>query len=238
MGLQGTRRRCDDPYRCGRSGTFHTVESGAGPRGNAHIGVAVSFDATYVRLQDIVEVQVPPRGQLRGRAVGARVRQGDAIDIMVYSIYYPPSSPAHDELYKALNDWVRVKLLELPQRCTPIVLTDVNVRMGIEQNTEFPAAIGGTDLERTSRHSHLFAAMLTETFLVAVNTVYTTGPTYYSTMHASSSRIDYICIPRCMVTTGVRWVTIPEGAAAELQLVRSRHKADHRPVIAALPIRL
>lgn len=53
---------------------------------------------------------------------------------------------------------------------------------------------------------------------------------------ASSSRIDYVSVPRGMLHGSVRWVKVDDQAAAQLQFIQSRYRAGHVPLLVAIQL--
>eukprot|EP00972_Heterocapsa_arctica_P067187 9915122-Heterocapsa_arctica.AAC.1 len=73
--------------------------------------------------------------------------------------------------------------------------------------------------------------MLEELGMCAVNTFYNSGPTFWSHQFATTSRIDFICVPKAFLNSGrvlAVWVDIDKGDRS--QLIRSSLRADHRPL--------
>lgn len=62
------------------------------------------------------------------------------------------------------------------------------------------------------------------------------GDTYYAVSSASSSRIDFVSVPRGVLLGALRWVKVDDQAASQLQLIRSRYRADHVPLLVALQL--
>eukprot|EP00972_Heterocapsa_arctica_P025347 3733726-Heterocapsa_arctica.AAC.1 len=85
----------------------------------------------------------------------------------------------------------------------------------------------------------MFRNLLEEHDLCSVNMFYPVGPTYWSHLSTSTTRIDFICMPRAYLDAGrILSCHVDVRAGDRLQLIRSTTRADHRPLIVRADITL
>ena len=69
--------------------------------------------------------------------------------------------------------------------------------------------------------------------LAAANTVFDCGPTWYG--RQSASRIDFLRVPRTLVTLITRCVVL-KGMGRRLQHASTKYRFDHFPLLVTLPM--
>lgn len=147
-----------------------------------------------------------------------------------------PSVPDHDKVYKELAAWVHDKAMRLPTRCAPVVCGDANVRMSYAQTVAHPHQIGRVVMaSAANRHSEVYANLMHDCDLCPANAWRSAGDTYYSVGSSSSSRIDYVSMPRGVLHGALSRVKVDDQAAPHLQLIRSRYRAGHVPLTCSSP---
>ena len=93
------------------------------------------------------------------------------------------------------------------------------------------ACVGDAEPEVEGWAGSNVRSFLEDTGLAAINTHWTTGPTFFSGSSGYSSRVDHICLPAAAVSEGKVsscWAMEEEGMQS--QLIRSVFKTDHFPV--------
>ena len=177
------------------------------------------------------QIYEPPE-DIAGRAGAIRVTRPD-IDSLFVVFYFAPdtSSKEHKKVSQKVAKWVTTLVLKMPKRCAVFFGCDINGKIGIEANgLDFYPNLGKISPDKENFNGTLFRELLVNTSFAAVNTHYTTGPTYYSD-RGNGSRIDYIGTCASMVTTRkVSKVSVLSKSGDRLQKARAYGRNDHRPI--------
>lgn len=184
----------------------------------------------------------PTISAIFGRASAVRIKIGSAIDFAVISAYPPPKSGyrSREVFADAVWDWVASYLDRLPRRCTPIILTDANAKLGQDIHAaygELAGPAGPFPCDSSNERGWLFAKFLESHSLCAVNTFVSTQPTSWAASSTSQSCIDYVCVPKAMIAD-IKVAKVLHSTGARLQLIKHKGFADHHPLLVKLPINL
>ena len=82
--------------------------------------------------------------------------------------------------------------------------------------------IGNIEQQRENANGKLFREFLTDAKLVAVNTHFGCGPTYYG--EKSNSRVDYVCYSSSTFTRDVKKCSVWQQPGDRLQPIQTFHK--------------
>lgn len=124
---------------------------------------------------------------------------------------------------------------ELPSRCVPCLLGDINAKVGQEPvgngvlAVTDSSCIGPWNPEVQNENGHKFHEFLQRHYMSAVNTFHNAGPTYFGIVAGYTSRIDHICLPSCLLGR-VQRCCVWHKTGDNLQLVAAPGKRDHRPL--------
>ena len=242
--LQGTRKFTgDDPCLRTRTKDFVHFDFGYAHGGNAHTGVQIAIHRRHIGEQSVKQIAYPDQKYLRGRIGCVRV-VGPRFDHTYIAAYLPPDtgSARAQRDYTKCVEWLEKFVMGLPARTVPIVGIDANDKLGLVPSPGGDAPlehenVGEFYRERQRPRSDVFLSFLKTTDLIALNTFYNTGATYFSaTSETYSSRIDYVLIPYSYFLGRehlyVAWVDHHKGD--RIQMIKGPRPIDHRPMFPKL----
>lgn len=194
------------------------------------------------RAADAVSVSFPNVYSLRGRFGAVRTKRGTSLDATFVSMYAPPAGTGQDSEAAKLLDYAAKFMYGLPSRTWSIVGMDANCRLGCAEAGDVDAvrvssAVGLCEPDAEGDRGAQFRRFLEAQHLVAVNTFFPAGRTYYSALQASSSRIDFLVLPRGLLNQ-VRTCVVDHQIGDQLQLIPSVYRADHRPLVVTVGLEL
>eukprot|EP00959_Pyramimonas_sp_CCMP1952_P295833 6188037-Pyramimonas_sp.AAC.1 len=175
------------------------------PYSNNSCGTLVAF-GPHFREEDVKQIWGSPE-LAPGRALAVRVKHGPA-DLCAVCLYYPPipsksrnkKRAGYFQTVKILNSWLDSVLGSLPVRCVPFVYADINdglggrMHKGSFQDFE-SSAVGTSTVEKLPGGAgEGFRELLERHHMFAANTRSRVEMTFFG--NHSSSRIDYVCLPR------------------------------------------
>ena len=208
---------------------------GKGQLTNSHAGVQLCLKRRMLCERNVVQVlSIPP--ELQGRGGALRVKRADA-DFCFIVCYFHPSSnqPYPTRVNSALWKWVDTVVSQLPARCVPCVLGDINAKVGKEGVGDGLFALsdnnnlGPCNPEIQNHNGEQLHTFLHTHFMSAVNTFHPVGPTYFGIVAGYTSRVDYICLPTSLLGS-VQNCCVWHATGDDLQLVAAPGKRDHRPI--------
>ena len=89
--------------------------------------------------------------------------------------------------------------------------------------------IGNMEPQRENANGKLFREFLTDAKLVAVNTHFGCGPTYFG--EKSNSRVDYVCYSSSTFARDIKKCSVWLNSGDRLQPIQTFRRKDHRPVV-------
>lgn len=198
------------------------------------------FAGGRFRESDVCKVFDPPRG-LRGRCGAIRLRRG-ATDILAVGLYMPVK-PNHStgmrgwrRTFRTIFEWARSVIQSAPQRCIPLVGLDLNSALEPELRGRFPRCVGPcAGGGRVNEQGVAFCEMMRSESMTAVNTHFSAGATYFGVREFSRTRIDFLVAPSSLLVK-VSAVRVLDGAGRSLQMISSRHRRDHYPMVALVDV--
>lgn len=169
-------------------------------------------------------------------------------DVAVFVLYFPAcggaasangAASAAGRAAALLLDWVREVMRSLPLRALPVILTDLNSKLGLDDEgaPADPRLVAPHDAGAPVWQGHRFMELLESEGMYVANAERPLGPTYYGADPSAKSRIDYVCLPQ-PARAIVRGVRLLHAAARDLQLIPDSRHRDHIPVEASLTIDL
>lgn len=200
-----------------------------GKHSNKSCGVHLCLNTSLFAQQYFNAVYSPPT-KLAGRGGAVRYIL-PFLDICFITWYAAPNpnSTIDRETNVMLCEWLSRVIGKLPKRCFVVFSCDCNGHVGItEEQMECMPAIGDYDQAKENFHGKVFRQLLQDTGMVAVNTHFPVGDTYYG--DNTSTRVDYIGIKEAHFPDVVEECFIPEAKADRLQHIRIQGKRDHRPI--------
>eukprot|EP00929_Paragymnodinium_shiwhaense_P064999 TRINITY_DN32632_c0_g1_i1.p1 TRINITY_DN32632_c0_g1~~TRINITY_DN32632_c0_g1_i1.p1 ORF type:complete len:435 (-),score=25.74 TRINITY_DN32632_c0_g1_i1:238-1542(-) len=237
--LSGTKvqQRDGAPFHVGALDTHRCIHFGYGRgKGTNHsAGICICWKKTLCQTNRITQIFHPPK-LLQGRGGAIRVKQHNR-DMLFICAYPPPiTDRSSREVSQKVYGWIDQLLKDCPRRCTPVVGLDANGRVGLESlpgnksdvvytNSQ---TIGTTDAEVENFNGQLLKQTMTRHFMSVANTFHAAGPTYHGI--ASSSRIDYVCIPTGL-RVHIQRCEVWNRSGDRLQYFQKNARRDHRPVV-------
>eukprot|EP00971_Amphidinium_carterae_P352980 6492786-Amphidinium_carterae.1 len=210
---------------------------------NKSCGCMLAVEKRLFPPRSLVQTWTPP-ARIQGRGGAARFRTRGLLDICFMVVYCPvPSSDPDGQVLSCLLAWLGKVIDALPARCMPVLMMDANCHVGLERVDNSWLLSSGRDCvgvygaERQSANATGVLELLNTHRMLLVNTFLQSGcgPTYFSS--TSSTRVDYIAVPRCMLTR-VSNCTVWRRTGHRLQLAESARNLDHAPVAIELDVRL
>jgi len=210
--------------------------------GAAHrcAGVAILLSKKRFKTAQIRKVWTFPSVQGRLGAVRLKSRMFDFTFIVAY---FPvdDGKKIKRNLYVKLCGEIRKLLEQLPCRTVPILFTDANAHTGHRYadgawSMGYSDSIGGYAHAKENFNGKAFTDLLEYNHMVAANTFFFADPTFYSGDGGHSSTVDYVCIPKDMLSQTNDCSTNTE-LGVPLQLVKSNRRVDHFPVSLKLKYR-
>ena len=244
--LQGTNVRHSGENCTQQNYKNHVWYDWGAPSGkqNTSGGVAIILRSRVFQPKNVARVYCPPDA-LQGRFGAIRLRRGD-LDLCVISMYMytEPQKQSQQErnlrLWRYLDDFIS----KLPHRCTPLLCLDANAHVGLvrgpggEWGSLQSTAVGSFFPEPQNFNGGLFLSILEKHFLVAANTFFEVGPTFYGPPpRRHATRVDYICVPASCLQTVAR-CHVQYKAADRLQIICDSARRDHVPLQMEITLRL
>ena len=166
--------------------------------------------------------------KLQGRAGAVRYR-APSVDVLFIVLYLPQSRMENKHTTVELLTWASELVATMGHRVLPVVFTDANARLGYVRGAlDSSGAVGPCEPDEENLNGELFRQFLEAQHLIAVNTHYESGCTFYGN-HGHASRIDYIAIPQAMLPV-VQRCEVWGRAGDALQIIQCARRRDHRPL--------
>ena len=223
--IQGTQRRTNEQVVQYTIPGFNIIEWGCSTHSGKSAGLVIAVRNKLFSFKHMVRVFTPPE-EFIGRAGAIRLKRGD-VDFLVVNVYAPvnPHLQKDKQYIVRLWAWVGRVLSLAPARCVPVLCTDANARLG--RGTRVPS-VGTFDAVAENFNGEQLRELLTEHHMVATNTFFPAGDTYFGNF-GRNSRIDYVCIPQSMLQA-VERCNVLYAQGKRLQLIPAVGKRDHMPV--------
>ena len=229
VGICGTghRAKSTDPaftsYKCGK---YWVYDFPARPKSQFAIhgaGVCIAISSKTFSPRNVVSIADVPE-EFAGRVAAIRVRRQD-VDFLFVAVYVPVEPHKTTDRNKIAKLWEYLyKLLNnIPSRCVPVICIDANGRVGSQTSD----SIGPCDSQRENSNGKQLRELCEHHHLCLVNTFYPIGHTWRG--EYTSSRIDYIAIPKSMLQR-VGNCRIFHRSGALLQKIAAPGWRDHRPL--------
>ena len=155
----------------------------------------------------------------------------------------PKNNPNRNETLDYGAIWM-ILFRNSPHRCTPLLCLDANAHVGLvrgpggEWGSLQSTAVGSFFPEPQNFNGGLFLSILEKHFLVAANTFFEVGPTFYGPPpRRHATRVDYICVPASCLQTVAR-CHVQYKAADRLQIICDSARRDHVPLQMEITLRL
>ena len=242
--LQGTRERTAGHAEMDNCCGYFKFKFGYGPKSNKHAGCAIYFKKGVFHTSGFKAVAYPDDAQLLGRLGAVRYKdRANSTDINIVAAYLPPEgAKGTRKIYEKAVNWLHHHLDRLPHRVLPVVGTDANCKLGMQVQdgihvSTASGSVGQCQPDLEGSNSIVFRSLIERHHLKAVNTFVEAGPTYWSATSKSKSRIDYVLVP-VSAEHKVKKVFVDVDLGDRVQLIRSCHRADHRPIVCKLECRL
>ena len=222
--IQGTQRRTNEQVVQYTIPGFNIIEWGCSTHSGKSAGLVIAVRNKLFSFKHMVRVFTPPE-EFIGRAGAIRLKRGD-VDFLVVNVYAPvnPHLQKDKQYIVRLWAWVGHVLSLAPARCVPVLCTDANARLG--RGTRVPS-VGTFDAVAENFNGEQLRELLTEHHMVATNTFFPAGDTYFGNF-GRNSRIDYVCIPQSMLQA-VERCNVLYAQGKRLQLIPAVGKRDHMP---------
>ena len=194
--LPGTQRRVAVDAPLCQSHKFEGYRCGA-CESNRSAGVSLLFSARWFRQGHLRRVYSPPLS-LSGRCGAAVIKNG--LGHFCYTVLYLPPKPSRGgeatpwrKTPDATFKWTDGLRISLTTSCLPVLMLDLNDRLGDHGPMNQPDLIGtvGAGIEADS--ATRLRALLRRQFLAVPSTFCLATPTFYGT--SGRSRIDFVAAP-------------------------------------------
>ena len=252
VALQGTKIKKGfngDCYRVFRVGVYDVYEWGWARRrySNRSAGICLALDRRYFPRCCCRVFSAPAMLQGRGGAVRAKLA---GVDLTFVVTYFPPSvmQPTHINATVKLAEWVETLITKLPNRTCPIMLGDMNARLGMHRqrdteewvlSSETGKAIGAIKPEKENLNGEVVRGICERQKLAVIGTHFKANDTYYGLAEdiQTSSRIDYQIIPEAALSKVLEY-KVDLDLAKALQKIPDRRLRDHAPTLATYELAL
>ena len=244
--LQGTRspmpsQEKEDAVQYSRTAGYHVYTFGCHRLSNNHSGVVVAINAKKTSEQKCNQMSVPDAKHVMGRGGAVRVKHAH-MDVTFVSAYLPPNSGTNRVArdYLSTMTWPYKLAGCILARSLLVVGVDANDRLGLVRDkagwaSNRSSVVGPCQPECQSDRSQHLVDFMERFDLVAINTYYDAGGTFFPPAGESGTRIDYILISRSFCFTGhVKRFNVMHDEGDALQLVPIGRRIDHRPLAATI----
>ena len=244
VAMPGTCMRSHTPHHNKRKiGSKHTLFSWGTDRSDPKSGVAILVNNGWFSGGSIRQIFDPPI-HLKGRAGGILLKS-NVFALLVIIVYFKPEPDNNRSRFLAhsICEWTDSIISTMPQRVTPITLTDLNSEVDASAN---PRPDSNVFPQRTTRGPNNNAIQLGVTlgkhFMQTSSSFVNHAPTFYGTTW--TSHIDFICFPEA-IFPHIRKVYVDQEAGDRLQLIVPRIRTqqtlarrDHRPLTVVVNLSL
>jgi len=161
-------------------------------------GVTICFKSTLGRDKHVRRIWSNFPKKITGRLGAVRLRTKH-MDVCATVPYFPVDGGAHEsrEISSCLVEEINKNCNQLPNRCLPLVLGDVNAHVGKMDGLLIDDMhIGPREVQDTNTNGRALLDICRAQRLAAVNTFVDVGPTFYGTGNNRRSRVDYILVPK------------------------------------------
>ena len=229
VGICGTGRRAKDTdpaytsYRCGKYWVYDFPVRQKSKFATHGAGLCLAISRQTFSPRNVVSIADIPE-EFAGRVAAIRVKRQD-VDFLFVAAYIPVEPHRTAERAKIAKLWEFLyKLLNnIPSRCVPIICMDANGRVGSQASE----SIGSHDGQKENSNGKQLRELCEHHHLCLANTFYPIGPTWRG--EHTTSRIDYIAIPKAMLPQ-VKRCQIYHRSGAALQKIATPGWRDHRPL--------
>ena len=195
---------------------------------NRSAGVSLLISSRWYRQGHLRRVCCPLL-PLSGRC-GAAVVKNDLGHFCFIVLYLPPKPSGRGEAtpwrktLDAVKKWTDGLLMSLPTRCMPVLMLDLNDRLGRPHAEEPHDVIGTVEAGVEGDSATRFRALLRRHSLAVLQTFPAT-PTFYGS--SGRSRIDFVATPPSVQFSRI-FVNFTAGR--QLQLILAAGPRDHMPL--------
>ncbi len=222
------------PYHWGVSAGY-----GRARLSTSSCGTILLFKKTKFEKRRIARIWVA-EGDVKGRGLAVRLKS-ETFDITPGTLYWPvwtgkaKQQAAYEETCTKVKTFWHSVMKEVPARSTPMWGMDLNSDLGIQNiggNLIFDdesSIVGRAGTAGVERYAgKCFREVCAAHFMVAANTYYKVGKTYFGAK--SASRIDFIALPEALLVEA-DFMTLLWSVVRALQLIKTREVRDHVPLM-------
>lgn len=201
--------------------------------GNKSTGITILFSRRHYCQEMIRQTMWPKASRLHGRAMGFRIKR-PGLDLLLLAMYWPPfNRGVHRDTLDCVK-YAKKVLNACPNRCTPILLGDLNARCGSVPSPAFGNIMSATQKE--TAQGKLLRELCEQYGLRAANSFAPNCHHTYYRRGTPTSRVDWVCVGNAIWEDGcMQGMYTSTEAAYDLQHVDRAELIDHIPIIFAHP---
>lgn len=232
--LQSTQLRAnrdyDVPVEYWIQNNFHIFS--AGYKSNKSTGCMICINVDFVPPVAVRQIFFAP-SDLQGRGLGMRIKFRN-IDILLLNAYFPVAVAKPVRSASRMISWLRYLLRHCPIRCMPLMLGDLNGRIGTAyaisgHRPESPAH--GPFAPVPNAQGTMILELLEEMNLYVLGSERPMVATFHSSMTNAQSVIDYAITSQKSHQEGAASNHfVMTKAGRQLQMIAMLRPADHMPI--------